>query len=110
MARSSRSEAQVRHRKPAFRRHVEGRLSSASDFSVLHCNVVKNGPHPSVERLRYGYKLRRNASEVTGSIAYTGALSHQHYDNNVARLTGNVLRRFLRPESLDVVVESKPTA
>jgi N,N-dimethylformamidase len=31
----------------------------------------------------------------TGSIAYVGALGHQGYANNIARLTGNVLRRFL---------------
>jgi N,N-dimethylformamidase beta subunit-like, C-terminal len=30
-----------------------------------------------------------------GSIAWCGALSHQGYCNNVARITGNVLRRFL---------------
>jgi N,N-dimethylformamidase len=36
-----------------------------------------------------------------GSIAWTAALSHNHYDNNVARMTGNVLRRFLRGEPLD---------
>ncbi|HEY8581301.1 MAG TPA: N,N-dimethylformamidase beta subunit family domain-containing protein [Capillimicrobium sp.] len=29
-----------------------------------------------------------------GSIDWTGALSHAGYDNNVSRLTGNVLRRF----------------
>ncbi len=31
----------------------------------------------------------------TGSIAYAGSLSHQDYNNNIARLTENVLRRFL---------------
>ena len=31
----------------------------------------------------------------TGSIAWCGALSHQAYRNNVARITCNVLRRFL---------------
>ena len=31
----------------------------------------------------------------TGSIAWAGALSHNSYDNNVARITGNVLRRFI---------------
>jgi N,N-dimethylformamidase len=31
----------------------------------------------------------------TGSIAWVCALSHANYDNNVSRLTGNVLRRFL---------------
>ena len=33
----------------------------------------------------------------TGSIAYVGSLAHRDYDNNVARLTRNVLRRFLDP-------------
>jgi len=31
----------------------------------------------------------------TGSIAWAGSLSHHGYDNNVARITANVLRRFL---------------
>ena len=34
---------------------------------------------------------------ATGSIAYAGSLSHQDYDNNVALLSRNVLRRFLDP-------------
>jgi N,N-dimethylformamidase len=29
-----------------------------------------------------------------GSIAWAGSLSHDGYRNNVARITGNVLRRF----------------
>lgn len=33
----------------------------------------------------------------TGSIAYVGSLAHKGYDNNIARLTRNVLRRFLDP-------------
>lgn len=33
----------------------------------------------------------------TGSIAYVLALSHNGYDNNVSRITANVLRRFLDP-------------
>jgi N,N-dimethylformamidase len=33
----------------------------------------------------------------TGSIAYVGSLAHQGYANNIARLTLNVLRRFLDP-------------
>ena len=33
-----------------------------------------------------------------GSIAWCGALSHNGYDNNVATLTGNVLRRFCDAE------------
>lgn len=34
---------------------------------------------------------------ATGSIAWAASLSHRHYDNNVARITGNVVRRFLDP-------------
>jgi N,N-dimethylformamidase beta subunit-like, C-terminal len=35
-----------------------------------------------------------------GSIAWTGSLSHNGYDNNVSRITGNVVRRFLDPAPL----------
>jgi N,N-dimethylformamidase len=31
----------------------------------------------------------------TGSIAYVGSLAHKGYDNNISRLTLNVLRRFV---------------
>jgi N,N-dimethylformamidase len=36
----------------------------------------------------------------TGSIAWAGSLGHNGYDNNVARISGNVLRRFLDPTPL----------
>ncbi len=32
------------------------------------------------------------------SIAWAGALAHNQYDNNIARITGNVVRRFIDPE------------
>jgi N,N-dimethylformamidase len=38
-----------------------------------------------------------------GSIAYTAALSHNGYANNIARMTGNVLRRFLDPAPLNTI-------
>jgi N,N-dimethylformamidase len=41
---------------------------------------------------------RGGAFFATGSIAWAGSLSHNGYDNNVARVTGNVLKRFLEPE------------
>ena len=34
----------------------------------------------------------------TGSIAWCGSLSHNGYDNNVSRITRNVLNRFLKQE------------
>ncbi len=39
----------------------------------------------------------------TGSIAWAGSLPHNSFDNNVARITENVLRRFLKPEKLALV-------
>ena len=33
----------------------------------------------------------------TGSIAYAGSLAHNGYDNAIAQITGNVLRRFRDP-------------
>lgn len=33
----------------------------------------------------------------TGSIAYAASLSHNGYDNNISKLTANVLRRFTDP-------------
>ena len=36
----------------------------------------------------------------TGSIAWCGSLSHNGYDNDIARITGNVLRRFLHDAPL----------
>ena len=39
--------------------------------------------------------LKGGAVFSTGSIAWAGALSHNDYDNDVARITANVLNRFL---------------
>jgi N,N-dimethylformamidase len=36
----------------------------------------------------------------TGSITWAASLCHDDYQNNVARITGNVLHRFLEPEPL----------
>ena len=34
------------------------------------------------------------------SISWAGALAHNGYDNNVSRITENVVRRFLEPKPL----------
>ncbi len=36
----------------------------------------------------------------TSSIAWAGSLSHNNYDNNVSKITGNVLDRFIDPKPL----------
>ena len=38
----------------------------------------------------------------TGSISWCDGLSHDNYQNNVARITDNVVRRFLKPEKFDL--------
>jgi N,N-dimethylformamidase len=48
--------------------------------------------------LAFGETPSGGAIFATGSIAWCGSLSHNHYDNNVARITANVLKRFLDPE------------
>ena len=37
----------------------------------------------------------------TSSISYCGSLSHNNYDNNISKLTANVLNRFLSDEPLE---------
>jgi N,N-dimethylformamidase len=37
-----------------------------------------------------------------GSMAYVGALRYNEYDNDIARITANVLRRFLDPKSFEM--------
>lgn len=43
----------------------------------------------------------------TGSIAWCASLSHNHFDNNVARITRNVLRRFADNTPLSDVPEKR---
>jgi N,N-dimethylformamidase len=45
----------------------------------------------------------RNGGGVfsTGSMAWCGSLSHDGYDNNVSRMTRNVLERFRDPRPLE---------
>jgi N,N-dimethylformamidase len=37
----------------------------------------------------------------TSSIAWAGALEHANYENNVSRITENVVRRFIDPRPFD---------
>jgi N,N-dimethylformamidase len=42
----------------------------------------------------------------TSSIAYSGSLSDNNYENNISRITENVLRRFIDPAAFDFPVQS----
>jgi N,N-dimethylformamidase len=83
--------------KPLPEEHVV--LASSHDHSMIpplfgtirepyHCDMVL------VARPSGG------ACWSVGTMAWCGALSHNGYDNDVARVTKNVLQRFLHPESL----------
>jgi len=52
--------------------------------------------HPNVRAdVTYYETLAGGAVFATSSIAWSGSLSHNGYDNNVSRITGNVLDRFI---------------
>lgn len=42
--------------------------------------------------------LKGGAVFSTGSIGWAGSLAHDDYDNNISRITRNVLERFIAPE------------
>ena len=53
------------------------------------------------------YFTTRNGGAVfsSSSMAWCGSLSHNNYENNVGRMTENVLRRFATPGAIDEVSE-----
>lgn len=62
---------------------------------------IGDGPggteHPNVRADMTLYEAPGGGSVfATSSIAWAGALSHNGYDNSVAKITGNVLDRFMR--------------
>jgi N,N-dimethylformamidase len=44
---------------------------------------------------------------AAGSVTWTGSLPHNGYDNNVSRLTDNVLRRFMEVERGEPVLRAE---
>ena len=54
------------------------------------------GEHPFVRADMIFYETPSGGGVFSSSsISWSGSLSHNDYDNNVSRITGNVLRRFL---------------
>jgi N,N-dimethylformamidase len=70
---------------PALYRGFTGEESNIARADIVLCPTDKGG-----------------AVFSTGSIAWCCALSHNGYDNNVSRMTRNVLRRFMDPSPLDL--------
>jgi N,N-dimethylformamidase len=69
---------------------------------VLTSNSRQGGTVNPLVRADMVYFEYPNGGAVfsTGSIAWCGSLSFNNYDNNVSRMTENVLRRFMTDEPL----------
>ena len=67
------------------------------EFGVVPPNL-RGSEHPDVRADMVFFETGDGGAVwSTGSIAWCGSLSWNGYANNVSRLTGNVLRRFLDP-------------
>jgi len=63
--------------------------------------VVSGTEHPHVRSDMVYFKTENGgAAFSTGSIAWCGSLSYNKYDNNVSRVTENVLDAFIQRETL----------
>jgi len=86
-------------------------LASSEGHTDIYLEVVEelffNAPglggtqNPRV-RADMVYFMIPNGGAVfsTSSIAWCGSLSHNNYDNNVSRITNQVLKRFMSDEPL----------
>jgi N,N-dimethylformamidase len=69
----------------------------------LLCNLpgTSGSQSPKVRADMVYYTVPQGGAVFSvGSIAWCGSLSYNHYDNNVSRITNNVLKRFLSDEML----------
>ena len=67
---------------------------------------MSGGEHPWVRGdIVYFTTPNGGAMFATSSIAWCGSLSHDDYENNVSRVTDNVLSRFARDELLPALPE-----
>ena len=57
-------------------------------------NPQLQGPHVRADRVFFETPSG-GAVFSTGSISYAGAIAHNAFDNDIARITNNVLQRFL---------------
>jgi N,N-dimethylformamidase len=83
-------------------RHSPMMLLVNEEFGVVPPNLGGD-LNPRVRAdLAFGETASGGALFATSSIAWCGSLSHNGYDNNVSRITWNVLQRFLDPAPFPV--------
>lgn len=89
-------------------------VASSVEHSVVYTVVpedkafphpgMNGGEHPLVHGdMTYFSTANGGGMFSTSSISYLGSLSDNGYDNNVSRITGNVLRQFMKDEPAPVV-------
>ena len=67
------------------------------EFGVVPPNLGADQNDRVRADLAFGETPSGGALFATSSIAWCGSLSHNGYDNNVSRITWNVLKRFMDP-------------
>jgi N,N-dimethylformamidase len=82
-------------------RFGSGGLPTPEEFRTMHRGLTGEQNARVRADIVFFETLSGGAVFATGSIAWCCALSHNAYDNNVSRLTGNVLRRFIDPRPFD---------
>jgi N,N-dimethylformamidase len=87
-------------------------LASATDFGAdmtrtkeeLDASIVVPSPDPVVQADIVFFETPAGGAVFSvGSISWFGALARNDYDNDVARITENVLRRFLDPDEFPLI-------
>jgi N,N-dimethylformamidase len=77
--------------------HTDNYLMVPEDLYCMRLNITAS-TNPLVRAdMVFFETLNGGAVFSTGSIAWAGSLAHDSYANNVARITRNVIRRFLDP-------------
>jgi N,N-dimethylformamidase len=79
-------------------RHTEAHVFVVEDLLFNHMGTTGDVHEKVRADLVFFETPNGGAVFSVGSIAYSGALPWNDYDNNVSRLTLNVLRRFMDPE------------
>ncbi len=75
--------------------HTTNYLPTVEELLINYVNQAEISPVHG--EMVYFETPSGGAVFATGSIAWAGSLSHNGYSNNVARITENVVRRFLDP-------------
>jgi len=85
-----------------------GGLATPEEVGLSHRGLGGDQNNQVRADMTFFPTARGGAVFTTGSIAWSMALAHQGYDNNVSRITGNVVRRFLDAAPFDGFAAAAP--